>query len=689
MCDQKKTRAQLIGELEYLRSRLAKSEEQEAEAMRYAEEMQKKADYFQLILDSMDDVVQIAGKDGIGKYANEAFYRQSGFSAEAIIGTTLGRLWPPEELDRMRHYFKNLYSQPDGTTDTRQFRARDKDHNWHFLEGKFKNMCKSPLGGILFVLRDVSHRPETSVWRERTQSTIFQIFNGMNDAVLVHDREGKILQANENAQAMFSRPIGFVEWNKGPDTADMYYAPENEHKSITQIWNEVLSGEIKLFDGKGKVPSNGSSFDAEIFLRRINLQGQDLILATIRDITERKRVATELERALAVMSQLKIEAEAASAAKSQFLANMSHELRTPLNSIIGFSELLMDGAFGILTARQQEFSKQIFDSGHHLLELITDILDLAKIEAGKLDLWFSRVRIAPLLNNMLGMIKETAIKRDLKLELSIDENLARHEIRADEVKLKQMVMNLLGNASKFTPNGGSIRLAAKKREGDLVISVHDTGIGLKPEDQVRIFNAFEQVDSTYARRQQGTGLGLALCRKLAELHGGGVTVQSEGVGKGSTFFISIPFVEAGPISSLQSSRVDGTSKIALYHHDGVPRAKVLIVEDNDANMKLARNLLESGGYTALEAWTAEEGIDMAKTENPDVVLMDISLPGMDGLTATKLLKGDPSTEHIPVIALTAHAMKDDDSKARYAGCAAYLTKPVDAGLLLRTLASIL
>ncbi|MDQ7785348.1 MAG: AAA family ATPase [Desulfomonilaceae bacterium] len=406
-----------------------------------------------------------------------------------------------------------------------------------------------------------------------------------------------------------------------------------------------------------------------------------------KEVREKELAQRSLERALAVAAKLRTEAEAASAAKTEFLTNMSHELRTPLNAIIGFSELLEDQVPGPLNEKQVNYVRHVFNSGHHLLQLINDILDLAKVEAGRMDLMLAAVRLDHLLGNCLLMIKQKAFKHGLKLVLHISDDLEGVEVQADDVKLKQIVVNLLSNAAKFTPEGGCIELAAKREQGAIVIRVSDTGIGVKPEDRERIFEAFEQAESTHRRRFEGTGLGLALTRRLVELHGGTIGVESQGENKGSTFTVTFPFIPA--VTDVEPSKVmpddeHGGAKSARVIA-GEHRPTVLVIEDNEANMKLATSLLEAGGYRPLQAWTAEEGIELARSEHPALILMDISLPGMDGLTATGILKNDPATAKIPVVALTAHTMKGDDEKAREAGCDAYLTKPIGADVFYRTL----
>jgi len=252
-----------------------------------------------------------------------------------------------------------------------------------------------------------------------------------------------------------------------------------------------------------------------------------------REMIERKRVEEGLRIA-------KVAAEVASHTKSDFLASMSHELRTPLNAIIGFSEVLRDQYFGKLNEKQEDYVNDILESGKHLLSLINDVLDLSKIEAGRIELELSKVRLEELLENSLIMIKERCMKHGINLSLNIAQDLKGLEIMADERRLKQVIFNLLFNATKFTPDGGAITLKAGQKGEELVISVKDTGIGIPTEDQEKIFEEFYQIKGSLADKTPGTGLGLSLVKRLVEMHGGRIWVESEGVRKGSQFTFSLP-----------------------------------------------------------------------------------------------------------------------------------------------------
>jgi signal transduction histidine kinase/CheY-like chemotaxis protein len=394
---------------------------------------------------------------------------------------------------------------------------------------------------------------------------------------------------------------------------------------------------------------------------------------------ELERKVRERTRELEIVNQMLKESNAelvrANRLKSEFLANMSHELRTPLNAIIGFSELLLDPGTGALKQDQKEYVSDILSSGRHLLELINDILDLSKIEAGKMKLSPDEFELAGAVEEALMTLRVEASRKQIGMEARLDPEVPL--LVADRGKFKQIVTNLLSNAVKFTPAGGRVTLTTE-RDGDGVrVSVEDTGIGIRPEDQERIFAAFVQVDGSYARKYQGTGLGLTLVKRFVEMHRGEITVFSE-VGKGSVFTFRLPRSLPGGGSDA-AVPVPGAGRPAPGEHPPAegPGHLILVVEDNPANLKLARDVLRSRGYRVLEATSGEEALDTVKFIRPDLILMDIQLPGMDGLTATRRLKGDPATRDIPTVALTAHAMKRDEERVREAGCVGYIAKPID------------
>ncbi len=421
----------------------------------------------------------------------------------------------------------------------------------------------------------------------------------------------------------------------------------------------------------------------------ISWGGRNATLGLLSDITHSKRLEEELRESLTVASRLRVEAEAASTAKSEFLATMSHELRTPLNAIIGFSELLEAQAFGDLNDKQMDSVTEVLSAGHRLLDLINDVLDLAKVESGRMELEISSVNLSELLRDCLSLIAGEAVRKRIVIDLSVDETMGDSDVRIDGGKVRQVVCNLLSNAVKFTPKGGRIGVEAVKDRGDLLVSVSDTGIGIRPEDRQQIFQKFVQLDSTLSRRYKGTGLGLALSRTFVELQGGRIWFESEGLGQGSTFRFRIPLCGNRPVEhpgqadmAITDAREEPES--AMQPCDMTPASprKILVVEDDPASMKLVAGILEAHGYEVLRATDAEVGIRLAETQAPALILMDVSLPGLDGIAATRSLKQGPGTRDIPIIAVTAHAMKGDEERIRSEGCDGYLPKPIAHKALL-------
>jgi two-component system, cell cycle sensor histidine kinase PleC len=268
-----------------------------------------------------------------------------------------------------------------------------------------------------------------------------------------------------------------------------------------------------------------------------------IILLAIEDITERREIENGLEKAHEELKLLATELERTARAKSEFLANMSHELRTPLNSINGFSEVLYDETFGPLNEKQKSYVNFVLTSGKHLLLLINQILDMAKVEAGKMKLALSVLPIKSLLSEISSLIADMAGKKSLEMTIEIAEDLP--DIEADELRVKEIIYNLLSNAVKFTPEGGRIGMSAKRLDGEIQIIVWDTGVGIAPENQAKIFEGFFRVDTPYSRLTEGTGLGLPLSRKMVELHGGKLFVESGGLDKGTSVRFTLPILSRG------------------------------------------------------------------------------------------------------------------------------------------------
>ena len=369
------------------------------------------------------------------------------------------------------------------------------------------------------------------------------------------------------------------------------------------------------------------------------------------------RLFHELERKSA-------ELEVASQHKSDFLASMSHELRTPLNAVIGFSDVLLERMFGELNERQEEYLRDILNSGKHLLELLNEILDLSKVEAGRMELEPSVFSVRGVIEHALALVRERAALHGVDIAFEIDPTLDL--ITSDELRFKQVMLNLLSNAVKFTPDGGHVAVHAVRSADRLTVTVTDDGIGIPPEDQDRIFESFHQ-GRRGASREEGTGLGLTLCRRIVTLMGGVMTLESE-VGVGSTFGFSVPIGEsAGPA---KPENLDARDPL------------VVVIDDDRTSLDLMSAYLDGHGVRVVRARNGTEGLETIRRMRPVAVVLDIRLPGIDGWEVLAQLRSDPATQTLPVIIVT---ILDEKSRGIAAGAAEYLIKPVGRDDLLGAL----
>ncbi|MCP2730781.1 response regulator [Symplocastrum sp. BBK-W-15] len=521
------------------------------------------------------------------------------------------------------------------------------------------------------------------------------------DGISIVDENRKIVSYNQRICELWHIPIGMVETGNDRQLMEWFISnledPDrllNRLEYLYQNPTEIGQGELLLKDGH--------IFDYYSASVRSPLGDNYGRIWYFRDITERKEaetILTETNQKLAIYNE---ELARATRLKDEFLANMSHELRTPLNGILGMTEGLEENVFGAINSEQREALQIIRSSGEHLLELINDILDLGKIEAGQIELRRTPTAINQVCQSSISFIKQQSLKKSIQLEVNIPSNLPK--LSLDERRIQQVLINLLSNAVKFTPAGGRITLdvtieqaiggqlnifsktdvesntvfsplSSQTTLSSIKIAVSDTGIGIAPENLRKLFKPFIQIDGALNRQYAGTGLGLSLVKRMVELHGGKVGVTSE-VGAGSCFTINLPYQDLVIQSPELVSAVPGSLEQDYIERFTKTSPLILLAEDDEVNISTICNYLEAKGYRIVLAKNGQEAINLTKLNLPDLILMDIQMPGIDGLEAIRQIRCDRKLLNIPIIALTALAMTGDREKCLEAGANEYLSKPL-------------
>ena len=494
------------------------------------------------------------------------------------------------------------------------------------------------------------------------------------DAMIATDPSGIITDVNKQMEALTGCTRDELI---GAPFRNYFTDPERAEAGINLVLHEKRVTDYELTararDGRTTVVSyNATTF----YDRNRTLQG---VFAAARDVTERKRLDQALEETNVELERAKIIADKANLAKSEFLSSMSHELRSPLNAILGFAQL-MESAAPLPTPAQKASIGQILQAGWYLLELINEVLDLALIESGKLLLSLEPVSLTELLADCKAMIEPHALRSDIRLSFPQADGL--FVVMADRTRMKQVLVNLLSNAVKYNQRQGLVEVTCSAISAERTrISCRDTGVGLSSEQLAQLFQPFNRLGQE-AGATEGTGIGLVVSKRLAELMGGQIGAEST-VGVGSVFWIDL--TSAGRlevVSGSPESRPIARSQVLT----GERIRTLLCVEDNPANLMLVEGILERRpDIRLLTARDGGSGVEMARSCQPDVILMDINLPGISGIEALKILAANPLTAQIPVIALSANAMPRDIEKGLEAGFFRYLTKPIKVLQFMETL----
>lgn len=633
-------------------------------------------DYFRALIEAAPDGIIVIDHDGKIELVNAATEQIFGYPRDELYGQPIEALLPQRFHDNHREHLARFIASPRRRPmgSGLDLFGRRRDGSEFPLEISLSPIATATAHGtvIAAAIRDVTERKRIESEARRATSYLVSAVESIEDAFAVYDEDDRVVLVNSTFRELFGHAVEgpivgrhFEELLTAIIAAHEFRIDGQGADQLHELWLRYHRDPI------GSLELHTTGRTLRVVERRTAERGT---VALFVDITEERAQADELRKARTL-------AEAASEAKSEFLASMSHELRTPLNAVLGFAQLLQRDKKEPLTVRQRERIDHVVNGGEHLLHLIDEVLDLARIEAGGLMISPEPLEVA----DVLGSVVETLQPLAQRASIELTATLRSASVIADRTRLAQILINFGSNAIKYNRAHGHVRFTIERaaRESHLRIACSDDGIGIPAEHHARIFEPFHRAGQETGPIQ-GTGIGLTICRRLAERMTAVVGFTSE-LGRGSTFWVDVPRAE--PIQTTSARHPTPPAGSPLRHQ---PRHLVVYIEDNPSNQAFMQAVLaELPGVELVTAATAELGLEIIHARRPSVIIMDINLPGMSGIDATKLLKQAPATAAIPVVALSAAALGRDTMRAEDAGFFRYLTKPVDVDELLAVLGELI
>jgi PAS domain S-box-containing protein len=622
---------------------------------------------YRLLAETTNDVITRLSLDFKREYVSPTCRNLLGYEPEELLGAQPSDAMEPEDAPAVRALARQLATgEAPGDRVTASYRTRHKDGRWLWIEAGMTLARDEATGAptsIICSLRDITERKQAQQALADSEARYRLLAENTSELIMLGHDDGR----RSYVSPASLRLLGFT-----PDELEKMRLREYVHPGdlarLRATTSRLAQGEDQVslvyrawHKSKGWIAIEGG------FRRIPNVaDGQPSIVATFRDVSERQRQAKALEDAKAGAEAARQQAEHASQAKSDFLASMSHEIRTPLNGIIGYTDLMIDE--GGLSARQRLQADRIQSAGAALLTVVNDILDFSKIEAGQIELDLRPFSLDTLVDNTVSIVRGLADAKNLPIRIDIGEAVPRSLV-GDEDRLRQILLNLLNNAVKFTPAGHvALTIGAGEHDAEtaqVTFSVSDTGIGISPERQSRLFQRFSQVDGSISREFGGTGLGLAISKSLVELMGGAIGVESA-ASAGSTFWFTLPL----PLA------MDGPAPVAQTEQVHARGAQILLVEDMEINQRLACAVLEAEGHAVDVVGDGADAIVAVQRTDYDVVLMDVQMPGMDGVTATRRIRElDHANRTVPIIAMTANVLPAQIASFKAAGMDDHVGKP--------------
>ncbi|MBF0620460.1 MAG: PocR ligand-binding domain-containing protein [Magnetococcales bacterium] len=606
---------------------------------------------------------------------NENFAKAAGYPVQELYGKHPLVFIAPSEHEHITVKIQEVFAKGYAAIESVFLTKEGQEVPFYFTGVRFDVDGKSHLMGSGV---DIAERIRAEQALKQSEARLKAIIDNTPAVVFLKDLEGRFMLVNPRWESM----VGFTEQEVIGKTVFEIFPDSYAQKLHENDQKVVRSGVLHQFEDE--IFANGMvrAFISSKFIIT-DEHGQPYALCGMaEDITERKKLEEENERAL-------MRAEAANRAKSTFLATMSHEIRTPLNAILGMGELLLETE---LTETQTWCANTLSRSGKTLLSLINDILDLSKIEAGQFTLENTTLNLHKLIAEIVGLFELTVLDKGLILDLKIERSVPHH-VNGDPIRIRQVLMNLIGNGVKFTVKG-SVNVHVTQGEGERIqFTVKDTGPGIPLEKQEEIFQPFTQADSSTTRKYGGTGLGLTICRRIVELMGGTIALESK-LDQGSAFSFSVPLpaVRSNKETVLYSvSNVEHVDLLEEPIEENISKLRILLVDDAEDNRLLIQAFLKKMPHHIVMAVNGAEAVARFKEDVFDLILMDIQMPIMDGYEATRRIRlweqethRDPTT----IIALTAHAMVEESQQIMASGCNVHLTKPIGKKRLIKAINKI-
>ena len=620
---------------------------------------------YQIVTNSIADMVSVVGEDEVYRLVNDAWCRQTGLRREDVIGRSVSEVLPGSITAERRRalidclrdqrpgVLRDVFTQPGGTP--------------RYLETTYAPFAE-PVQGVrcaALVTRDVTAEEVAAQEAREAHQRVRALLDAFPGYIAACDEDHRYTYVNQRLAKLFGRPMHEVVGQLGPDVLGKERFAINLPEVALAFQGLSATGE-RIYPATADRP-------------RIHLEVRHVAGPTLPDGRRSYYVfgidITERKLAEEALSAAKEEAERANRAKSRFMSLMSHELRTPMNAVLGFGQLLLSDPQHPLTREQQQYVEEILDGGHHLLTLINDVLDLGRIESGRLAMALEPVALRPLVEACLALMAPLAQQRPVHLLLPAPDTLQCH-VHADPLRLRQVLLNLLSNAIKYNRRDGDVTVLCVPGPQQVELRITDTGIGLTDDQSQRLFVAFERLSARQSG-VEGSGIGLALSRQLMRAMGGEIGVDSE-LDVGSTFWLRLRTAPSAPAAAPAPPAAGARALDAQRRH------RVLYVEDNEVNALLMRAMLARLPSVQFEHTVNPlQALEMVRAQPPELLLLDIQLPEIDGIELLRRLRTDPALRAVPAIAVSAAAMPADIERALQAGFATYLTKPLDLDELLQ------